>query len=190
MKKNSFWNEEWEPIQFDGLKKDERYMVSNYGRIMHYKQNKQQWKLLKTANTNGYQYFTWFKSEDGKRERISKPVHRLVAYAYCEKPSERHKYVIHLDYNKSNNYYKNLKWATQKELTVHNQQNPAVQAAREKRKGEITNAKLTEADVIRLKKKLKRGKNPLYKIAREFGITHTQLNRIRSGENWGHVKID
>jgi LysM repeat protein len=44
--------------------------------------------------------------------------------------------------------------------------------------------------VIRLKKKLLRSKNPLYKIAREFGITHTQLNRIRKGENWGHVKVD
>jgi len=38
--------------------------------------------------------------------------------------------------------------------------------------------------------KLKRGKTKLYKIAKEFGITHTQLNRIRSGENWGHIKID
>ncbi len=27
-------------------------------------------------------------------------------------------------------------------------------------------------------------------IAKEFGITHTQLNRIRSGENWGHVKVE
>jgi hypothetical protein len=27
-------------------------------------------------------------------------------------------------------------------------------------------------------------------IAKQFGITHTQLNRIRSGENWGYVKID
>ena len=59
-----------------------------------------------------------------------------------------------------------------------------------KRKGEVTNAKLTETQVIRLKKKLIRGKNPLYKIAKEFGITHTQLNRIRRGENWGHVKVE
>jgi hypothetical protein len=27
-------------------------------------------------------------------------------------------------------------------------------------------------------------------IAKQFGITHTQLNRIRSGENWGYVTID
>jgi hypothetical protein len=27
-------------------------------------------------------------------------------------------------------------------------------------------------------------------IAKQFGITHTQLNRIRSGENWGYVKAE
>jgi hypothetical protein len=58
------------------------------------------------------------------------------------------------------------------------------------KKGVINNAKLSETDVIRLKKKLKRSKNKLYKIAKEFGITHTQLNRIRSGENWGHIHVD
>ena len=27
-------------------------------------------------------------------------------------------------------------------------------------------------------------------IAKQFGITHTQLNRIRSGENWGYVVVE
>jgi hypothetical protein len=27
-------------------------------------------------------------------------------------------------------------------------------------------------------------------IAKRFGISHTQLNRIRSGENWGSVQPD
>jgi len=73
-------------------------------------------------------------------------------------------------------------------LKEHHKNNPNYKNIQ--RKGRITNAKLTESEVIRLKKKLKRGKNKLYKLAKEFGITHTQLNRIRSGENWGHVKID
>jgi DNA-binding Xre family transcriptional regulator len=32
---------------------------------------------------------------------------------------------------------------------------------------------------------LRSDKNRLKMIAKQFGITHTQLNRIRSGENWG-----
>jgi len=81
-------------------------------------------------------------------------------------------------------------WVTKNDMFAHSRKSPRTAAAIERRKGEITNAKLTETDVIRLKKKLKRGKNPLYKIAKEFGITHTQLNRIRRGENWAHIKID
>ena len=27
-------------------------------------------------------------------------------------------------------------------------------------------------------------------IAKQFGISEMQLYRIKSGENWGHVKID
>ena len=84
----------------------------------------------------------------------------------------------------------NLEWANRETMFAHSRRSPKTAIAIEKRKGEITNSKLTETDVIRLKKKLKRGKNPLYKIAKEFGITHTQLNRIRRGENWAHVKID
>ena len=41
-----------------------------------------------------------------------------------------------------------------------------------------------------IKKMLKSDKNRLKMIAKQFGITHTQLNRIRSGENWKNVKID
>jgi len=33
-------------------------------------------------------------------------------------------------------------------------------------------------------------KTRLKTIAKQFGITHTQLNRIRSGENWKNVTIE
>ncbi|MFT4033894.1 MAG: hypothetical protein QM669_15880, partial [Siphonobacter sp.] len=52
------------------------------------------------------------------------------------------------------------------------------------------NYKLTESKVLMIKKMLKSDKNRLKMIAKQFGITHTQLNRIRSGENWGHVKVE
>ncbi len=115
-------------------------------------------------------------------------MHRLVAEAYCEKPSEKHNFVLHLNYNKLNNLYTNLRWGTRDEMIKHSQESPNYWPTRTK--GRVTNAKLTETEVMRIKKKLKRGKTALYKIAKEFGITHTQLNRIRSGENWGHIKVD
>ena len=93
-------------------------------------------------------------------------------------------YVIHLDFDKNNNLVGNLKWVTKETMFAHQKINPNY------KRGVINYSKLTETEVIRLKKKLARGKNKLYKLAKEFGITHTQLNRIRKGENWGHVKID
>jgi hypothetical protein len=187
MATQDYWSEEWKQVTFDKINEEEIYQISNYGRVRIYKKEKEEWKILKSANVKGYRYFT-FKSNIDWKHKITKPLHRLVAELFCSAPTPAQRYVIHLNYVKDNNHYKNLKWATQKELTQHNQKNPTVLKSR--RKGIITNSKLTETQVIRLKLKLKRSNNPLYKIAREFGITHTQLNRIRSGENWGHVKVD
>lgn len=194
MKQENFWNEEWKPFRLGGMREDVIYEVSSYGRVRHFNKKKDDWQYLSTINQfkdgSGFEYVNNFKREKGVTKRVTESIHRLVAKAYCKQPSEQHKYVIHKDYNKKNNYFENLKWVTQHELNMHNNENPKVKFARANRKGNITHSKLTETDVIRLKKKLRRSNNPLYKIAREFGITHTQLNRIRKGENWGHVKID
>jgi hypothetical protein len=48
---------------------------------------------------------------------------------------------------------------------------------------------LTEAQVLRIKKKLVNGKSTLKVIADQFGITDMQVHRIKTGENWGHVKV-
>lgn len=184
-----YWDEIWKPVWFEGLNEEEKYEVSNYGRVRLYKNGIGDWKIMNTANVNGYQYYS-FKSNISWKKRRTKCVHVLVAELFCTKPSESHHSVIHHDFNKSNNFYRNLKWATTNDVNEHSRKSPRYKEAVIKRKGKATNAKLTETEVIRLKKKLKRGKNPLYKIAKAFGITHTQLNRIRSGENWGHVKVD
>ncbi len=194
MSDNFYHNELWKEVHFLGLKKDERYQISSYGRLRNFDHDENDWRIMKTTNASkdgtGYIYFTWFKSSRGWKHRITKPIHRLVAEAFCDRETLEHKFVIHIDYNKTNNYFENLRWVTQKSLTAHNQENPRVIHARNLRKGRVTNSKLTESDVKRLKMKLSRGKNKLYKLAKEFGITHTQLNRIRSGENWGHVDVE
>jgi hypothetical protein len=180
---SSFWNEQWMSIYFDGIAKTEKYEISNYGKIRRYIADKDEWRLLKSSYIKGYKVFA-FKAEAENKKTITKTIHKLVAEAFNHRPTERHQFVIHLDFVKDNNHYKNLRWVTQDELYEHHRKNPNY------KKGVIRNAKLTETDVMRLKKKLSRSKNKLYLIAKEFGITHTQLNRIRSGENWGHIKIE
>ncbi len=191
MTEKTYWDEVWKSVYFDSIDPNEKYEISNYGRVRRFDHKKQEWKIQKPSNVNGYAYFSFRTDEEiiGKK-RITKSLHRMVADEFIPQPSETHDNVIHLDFNKWNNHVNNLKWVTRKEMFSHSRKSPRTAAAIERRKGEITNSKLTETEVMRLKKKLQRGKTPLYKIAKEFGITHTQLNRIRRGENWGHVKID
>ncbi len=179
----SFNGEDWKRVWFEGISDEVDYEVSNFGRIRKRDTSAGDWKIMKASSLKGYKYFS-FKSDGNWRHPKSKTVHRLVAEYFCRKNSEKHDYVIHLDYKKDNNYFKNLSWVTKAEMYDHMALNPNY------KKGVIRYSKLTESDVMRIKMKLKRNKNKLSKIAKEFGITHTQLNRIRSGENWGHVKIE
>ncbi len=78
-------------------------------------------------------------------------------------------------------------------MFAHQQKNPVVLEAREKQKGRKTvkGHKLTATQVIRLKKKIldPNRKTRLKLIAKQFGISEMQLYRIKSGENWGHIKV-
>ncbi len=191
MADNNYWDEVWKHVSFEGIHPEDVYEISNYGRIRRFETKSNNWKLCKPANVNGYAYFSFrTKNNENLRNRVTKSLHRLVGESFLGEPPENCDNVIHLDFNKWNNQVSNLKWVSKSEMFEHSRKSPKTALAIEKRKGEITNSKLTATDVMRLKKKLKRGKNPLYKIAKEFGITHTQLNRIRRGENWGHIQVD
>jgi hypothetical protein len=108
-------------------------------------------------------------------------IHRLVAKYFVKQPSAKHKFVIHLNYVKDDNFYKNLKWVTHDEKFSHATLNP-------KRK-RIGNQKLNESQVRMIKKKLAGGKATLKTIASQFGITDMQVHRIKTGENWSHIKL-
>ena len=180
---NVYTGEHWKPVVIKGFPLRHKYDVSNLGRIRRYDKKLGQYKILKVAQVKGYPIYSFW----GKETRRTALIHRLVSENFVEREYKSQNYVIHLDFNKSNNRADNLKWVTRETMIQHMKINPNWDPSRPRN---LNNAKLTETEVIRLKKKLKRGKTALYKIAREFGITHTQLNRIRRGENWGHIKID
>jgi len=180
MKADKFIDEHWQTLVIEGLHPEELFSISDYGRIKSFKTS-DKGHVIKGSMLKGYSILN-IKLETGKR--TTKYIHKLVAEHFIPKENELQVYVIHVDFVKENNHISNLKWVTRQTMFAHQKINPNY------KRGAINNAKLTESQVIRLKKKLKRSKNPLYKIAKEFGITHTQLNRIRKGENWGHIKID
>ncbi len=179
----------WKPLMFEDLKPDEKYEISSHGQLRHWNVKTDSWKVMKQSTVRGYKYFMWFKSTVGWDNKIKKIIHRLVAQEFCNKPAEHFNMVIHLDHAKANNHFSNLKWVNRIQMTDHNQSNPRIIAAQKARKGRINNSKLTEEDVLALKLKVREGKEPLHAIAKQFGITHTQLSRIRKGINWAHVKL-
>ncbi len=173
-------NEIWKEIDFHTNLEHPPYQVSNLGRIKSYAKEKINGRIIKGSNVNGYKSIMIRFEGDLVQSYY---VHRLVAQAFIKKDNKEQYYVIHKDYNKDNNYVYNLEWATEEELLAHNNKNPAVLLKR------TTGYKLTENDVKIIKRLLQSNKTRLSMIAKRFKITHTQLNRIRSGENWGHVTI-
>ncbi len=178
---------------FEGVENPPRYDVSNYGRLRSFQSGSITRRnpvissgstLIKGSVIQGYRSLN-IRSEG---RTLNRYVHKLVAehFVSCDKPDQT--FVIHLDHDKQNNYYQNLRWVTKEEMINHNRNNPNLKNRPVLR--QTSNYKLTESKVKIIKKLLRNDKNRLKMIAKQFGITHTQLNRIRSGENWKHVTIE
>ncbi len=180
MSLDRFRNETWKEINFETDLLHAKYEVSSLGRVKSYAVDKNNGRIMKGSDVNGY---LSVMVRLGKQISQTHYIHRLVAKAFAAKDTEEHRFVAHLDFNKKNNSRYNLKWMTEEELNLHNNKNPAILKSR------TTGYKLTESDVRVIKRLLKNNKTRLSMIAKRFNITHTQLNRIRSGENWGNVTI-
>lgn len=177
------WAEKWVKIEID-VENPPHYEVSNFGRLKSF-QNSPDGKLLKGSEIQGYKSLN-IRLPKGKS--FNRYVHKLVAQYFKTREAEEKKFVIHLDYDKHNNHYANLNWVSKEEMIDHNRTNPNV--TNRARPLTSRNYKLNESKVRIIKKMLQSDNSTRLKmIAKQFGITHTQLNRIRSGENWGHVKV-
>jgi len=182
---SNFWNERWIKIPFEGIENPPHYEVSNYGRLRSHQSDDKEGVIIRGSVIQGYRSLN-IRISGGKT--INRYVHKMVAEFFVNRKQENHKFVIHLDFDKQNNRAENLRWVSKDEMVEHNRTNPAV--VNRKLPKTNRNYKLTESKVRIIKKMLKNEKNRLKTIAKQFGITHTQLNRIRSGENWKQVTID
>ncbi len=181
--KGILWAEKWIPvkIEVEGVENPPKYEVSSFGRLRSL-QSSEKGTLIKGSIIQGYRSLN---VRLPKSKSFNRYIHKLIAEQFAEKPSDEHRFVIHLDYDKLNNHHENLKWVTKDEMVEHNRENPAVKNKFIPKR--TKNYKLTEPKVKLIKKMLQNENNRLKMIAKQFGITHTQLNRIRTGENWGYV---
>ncbi len=94
--------EQWRLV--DGY---DNYEVSSHGRVRN---NKTAKILSLWLNSRGYHSVNLYQDGKGKNHSY----HRLVAFAFCENPNN---YIIvdHIDNNKVNNMFNNLRWCTSSE---------------------------------------------------------------------------
>lgn len=88
------------------------YQISNLGKVKSFHSKN---KIIKnTINNQGYCYVRLFL----KNKKTKLLVHRLIAIAFIENPSNK-KFINHIDGNKLNNDISNLEWCTHKENMQH-----------------------------------------------------------------------
>jgi len=175
-----------------------RYAISNFGRLVSFTDEIAEGRFVKGSTQDGYRVWR-YKTRDKKNKIRHKYffLYRLVAEYFVPKDSEDQTYILHLDRNRGNDYVKNLKWATKAEMIEHREKSPYVLEARKKQLAEIhakrlhKGNKLNSTQVMLLKKILTNPnrKTRLKILAKQYGVSEMTLHRIRTGENWGHIKI-
>jgi hypothetical protein len=175
-----FASERWKELPIKKGATLKRYAISNHGRIASFTGRIDEGSILKTRLTQRYPSITIKIS--GKN--INYYIHRLVATHFCTKATPRHNFVIHLDHKKENNKAGNLKWVKHAVQIEHAKKDPAFVAQLRPLEGKKLNA-----DKVKIiKGKIREGKIRMKDLARKFKISEMQLYRIKSGENWSHVK--
>jgi hypothetical protein len=179
--------EVWKPMTFNGSKElRNRYALSSSGRIASFKEDVlEDGKLLNGSLTTGYRTLNLHRP--GKKGTLY--IHRELARLFLDRPSPRHKFVIHKNHNKLDNSVKNLKWATLEEMVVHQQKSPAKLAYKERQANRNTGLKLTINQVKKIKEVLgnENRRITIKQLAEKYSVSEMTLYRIKSGENWSRV---
>ena len=174
--------ETWNPIE----NYEDLYEISNFGRvrsldrIVVYGENKGSYhtrrgQILKGTLSSGYETV----SLSGKTHSI----HVLVAKHFVKGYKEG--YVVnHIDYNKVNNFYKNLEWVSIKDNILHNKKTLRGAFGEKQR-----DSKLTNDDVILIRNLMKDGVKQSV-IAKNFKVSPTTITDIKKDRKWSHVGKD
>lgn len=121
-------------------------------------------------------------------------LHRLVAHYFLEKPEDENaEFVIHKDYDRTNNHVDNLEWATQEQITARHPNQPKLILHRFKMQMNniptpTPNSKLSENDVLYIKKRLKKN-DSVVKLAQRFSVSKTTISNIKSEKSWKNIKL-
>lgn len=173
----------WKDIEgFEGL-----YQVSNLGRVRSFHNWRGTKNRILKQNTDRGGYL-WVRLSKNKKSYF-KLIHRLVANTFIPNP-ENKKTVNHKNGDKLDNRTKNLEWLTQSENNFHAYEN-GLQSPGKLVKNQIgeknLQAKLTNKQVLEIRKKWKTGKYLQKEIGNEYGVSISTINGIIKRRTWGHI---
>lgn len=160
--------EEWREVTLDNC---EGYFVSNLGRVKG-----PQGILKGQLDSSGYKQID-LRCRGHKHQFL----HKLVALTFCSNP-EKHREINHKDGNKLNNAASNLSWCSRKENMEH-----AARTGLTSKGSHRHNAKLTEEDVIHIRKLLEAHDTTQAAIAKLYLVDQKQISRIKHRQTWSHV---
>jgi hypothetical protein len=107
-------------------------------------------------------------------------VHRLVAQAYVPNPLGLNE-INHKNGIKTDPHYLNLEWCT----TQHNSRH-AVEHGFIQKGEEASGAKLTEAQVLDIRRRIA-SREVQARIAERYGMSPTTITDIKNGKSWRHL---
>ncbi|NNF23116.1 MAG: hypothetical protein HKN67_14345 [Saprospiraceae bacterium] len=176
-------NERWKSVELPSDAKKVEYKISNRGRLKSVSKIDKTQHLM-NPSPDKKKYMRCSIKLDGRNYALY--IHALVARYWSKKPKKNQTKVIHKDLDRTNNSPSNVVWVTHEEWKEYLRQRAKKFGFEHHRRG--GKAKLKEGDVAIIKKMLRTGKTRKKMIVKRFGVSHTQINRIERGENWGHVK--
>jgi len=181
-------DEEWRPVTVGEF--GQAYEVSNLGRVRRTKGGRGGCKaghfMALTPDRKGYRYI--HLHFNGKNLTVK--AHKLVAEAFIGPRPVGHE-INHKNGVKGDNRVENLEYVTPSQNSKHRHDvlgYPASPGAF--KKGERhKNAKLTDQQVIEIKRLLREGVRQA-EIARRLGVRPPNVSKIANGQRWSHIQLE
>ena len=129
-------------------------------------------------NAHGY---LKVKLSNGRKNGKLVSVHRLVAIHFIKNPEEKPD-INHLDGDKENNFPENLEWCTKKENLTHAKKNNLIATGHK-----INTTKLSEKEVLEIRKKYIPWKYSQRRLAKEYGVSRVCIQSIIKRETWKYL---
>lgn len=115
------------------------------------------------------------------RKGSTQKIHRLVASYFVEKIDSK-QHVDHIDCNKLNNHYSNLRWCTHAE-NIHFAWDNNIYNNVGANHGL---SKLSEGNAKEIKRLISEGEKN-YILANKFNVKQSTICDIRKGRTWAHI---